>query len=189
VNVTTENYALATTDALTAAGVDLALLPYVAGFCTAHVDGVGTGDAMERFRGGSLALPASLRSAPGVAGFLAADPGDCRVEPVRVARSYNAIQLRVRASRPSLVFVKDGWSPYWRASVNGAETDVLPALGAFKAVAVPAGASAVRLRFAPPWVGAAWLASYALLVGIGLAVWLRSRVGSRGLGQHSTNAV
>jgi hypothetical protein len=174
VNVTTENYALKATDALSAAGVDLTQLPYVEGFCAAHLSRVPpmAADVVGGFgERRSLAMPVSSLGAPALAPFLSARPDGCNLEILGVRRDYNSIQIAVRAAQPALVFVKDGWSPGWRAEVNGSESEILPALGAFKAVAVPAGASAVLLRFSPSFVGAALLGSYALLVAVGIAVF------------------
>ena len=59
--------------------------------------------------------------------------------------------------------------------MNGSPSEIFPALGAFKAVAVPAGVSEVRLHFSPPFIGAALLGSYALLVAVALGALRLSR--------------
>jgi hypothetical protein len=180
-NITMEMYALRTTRALIDAGVQPARLPFVAGFCAAHgFEGptAARGAALSLGPTRSLALPDALRSEPALAPFFSAPPdASCRVDVEATAKSYNSIQLSVRAAQPGLVFVRDAWSSGWTASVNGAPTEILPALGSFKAVAVPAGASAVRLRYAPPFVGAALIGAYALLVAAAIGALRLARSG------------
>lgn len=64
-------------------------------------------------------------------------------------RTYNRVQLSVKTPRDSLFFWRDAWSPYWKAKVNGADAPVAKAMGAFKAVALPAGESTVEFDFSP----------------------------------------
>lgn len=150
------------------------------GFCAAHTS-TGLSAAQEAAIGGfgrSLALPDGLRSAPTLAPFFSAPPADCKVDTKALGKSYNSIEISVHATQPGLVFIGDAWSPGWKASVNGSPSEIFPALGAFKAVVVPAGASEVSLRFSPPFVGAALLGSYALLVAVALGTLKLSRGGS-----------
>ncbi len=79
----------------------------------------------------------------------------------------------VEAAAPGLLVFSETWYPGWQAQVNGAAQLVLRVNGAQRAVAVPAGASTVELRFLPqPWrwglilFGAGLvLAALALLLG------------------------
>jgi len=170
-NVTIENYVLKPTEALIAARVDVSHLPNVDLFCAAHVSAIppAPSDVADGFgTRRSLGMPVSLRADPVLAPFLSARPGRCEAALTGLRRDYDSIRVSVRAAQPTLLFVKDAWSPEWRADVDGAEAPILPAWGAFKAVAVPAGASVVQLRFSPPGVGVALLGSYALLLGVAL---------------------
>lgn len=85
-------------------------------------------------------------------------------------RSYNSLRVSVQSSAPAILFIRDSYSPYWRASVNGADAPIAEALGHFKAVVVPAGRSEVALRFAPSGVTAALWGAYGALLGVG--AWL-----------------
>jgi hypothetical protein len=172
-DVTTDVPALRSTTRLVDAGVDVDRLPFVAGFCAAHLH-AGPSDARDGETGfvarRSLPLPEELRGSAALAPFFAASPdGDCSIDVEVVGRSYNALQISVQATRAALVFVRDSSSAGWKATVNGSPSPVLPAAGAFKAVAVPVGVSRVELVFSPPWVGAALLGSYALLVAVAVA--------------------
>jgi len=171
VNTSIEMYVLRATKALTEAryepGVEPARWPFVAGFCAAHAsrgDSIARDAALAFGPSRSLALPEELRGEPALAPFFSAERGaPCRIRVRASGFTYNSVQLAVDAMQPGLVFVRDGWSPGWQASVNGSPSEVFPVLGAFKAVPVPAGVSEVKLRFSPPLVGAALLGAYALL--------------------------
>ena len=61
----------------------------------------------------------------------------------------NDMALAADASAPGYVVISEVWYPGWRATVNGADAQVVQAHGALRAVGIPAGASTVTLRFAP----------------------------------------
>jgi hypothetical protein len=161
--------------ALEEAGVSAAAIPGPAAFCRAHTHGETPG-AADLARAGevapperSLALPEESREDPRLRAFFAAGPGPCSAR-LASERDYNEIRLEVTAAQPALVLLRDGWSPYWKATVEGRPTPVYRALGAFKAVPVPAGSSEVVLDFEPPLVGAALLLAYAILAAVGVSV-------------------
>jgi hypothetical protein len=82
------------------------------------------------------------------------------------------IRLRVFADRPTVVVVRDAWSPGWQATVAGKETPVLRADGRHRAVPVPAGTSDVILEYHPPGLRlGVLLASVAALLL--LVLWYR----------------
>jgi len=77
----------------------------------------------------------------------------------------------VTASAPGWLCVTDAFYPGWRAEVDGAPTEIVPAFFAFRAVPVPAGTSRVTLRYEPAslrW-GAALTA--AGLVALAIGAW------------------
>jgi len=170
-DLTTEVPVLRATAEWAEARVEVDRLPFAAGFCAAHADtgpsraGRGENEWVARR---SLPLPETLRTAAAVAPFFAAAAEPCDVDVEVVARSYDSLRLSVESAQPALVFVRNSWSDGWTATVDGAPTPVLRALGAFQAVAAPTGASSVELVFSPRWVGAALLVAYALLVAVAL---------------------
>lgn len=99
-------------------------------------------------------------------------PGD----GVRVMK-YGAHQivLESRATSPALLVVSEIYYPAgWKATVDGAETEILRTNSVLRSVRVPAGTHTVEFTFAPPmyWAGltitnVAWLAAL-LLVLVGL---------------------
>ena len=62
----------------------------------------------------------------------------------------------------------------WQATVNGARVPIAPYGDVMQQVALPAGASTVRFRYAPPYAGLCWALS-----ALGLAGAVGSRFGSR----------
>ena len=81
--------------------------------------------------------------------------------------SSSALTVQVETDAPGYLVLSEVWFPGWRAAVDGERADVLQANGALRAVAVPGGASTVRLRFAP----AGWRWGLAALgLGAGLLV-------------------
>lgn len=59
------------------------------------------------------------------------------------------VEIAVNAQAPGFVVLNDIWHPWWRAEVNGAETEILKANVLFRAVEVPAGKSKVVFSFRP----------------------------------------
>ncbi len=69
---------------------------------------------------------------------------------VRSMRYGNTeIVIEAEAGAPALLLLNDVWHPWWTATVNGVETDILKANVLFRAVPIPAGASRVVFRFRP----------------------------------------
>ena len=84
-----------------------------------------------------------------------------RVESFRL----NSVVLAVDAPRPGLLYASDSYFDGWRATVNGAAAEILPANYAFRAVVVPEGHSRVEFRYWPPGL----TAGIAITVMSGLA--------------------
>jgi hypothetical protein len=103
--------------------------------------------------------------------------------PARIARDDpGAVDLSVRAPRPGLLVLDDLDYPGWSASVDGRDAPIHSANGAFRAIAVPAGAHTVRFSYEPAsvLVGAiisaiAWLA----LIIAGVVLLVRGRTAGR----------
>ncbi|MHC4860833.1 MAG: YfhO family protein [Planctomycetota bacterium] len=62
------------------------------------------------------------------------------------------VRLEVRSDRRAWLFLADAWSSGWKATVNGREEEIRPALAAFRAVPVPPGESVVEFRYRPGWL-------------------------------------
>lgn len=69
--------------------------------------------------------------------------------PLIDSSRLNSMSLHVRAPRAGFLYMADTYDSGWSASVNGAETPILVANYAFRAVPVPAGDVVVRLRYLP----------------------------------------
>jgi len=75
----------------------------------------------------------------------AAAVGSARL--VRYANTEGIVE--VDAQSDSLLVLNDVWHPWWRATIDGAETEILRANVIFRAVAVPPGKHTVRFTFEP----------------------------------------
>ena len=115
--------------------------------------------------------PAGDRAAP----FLDAPAAEGCATRLEVRSDYNSTRLRVTAAQPALVFVRDAYSRHWHATIDGSRAIIHPALGAFKAIPVPAGRSELQLRFSPPWVGMSLIAAYAAIVLLAASLLRRRR--------------
>jgi hypothetical protein len=64
---------------------------------------------------------------------------------------YANTEILVEVNSPSggILVLNDVWHPWWRASIDGAETDILRANAIFRAVQVPPGKYTVRFAFEP----------------------------------------
>jgi hypothetical protein len=98
-----------------------------------------------------------------------------------VARSIhqglNGSTWRVRSATPGYLVMLDSWAPGWHATVNGHSVPVLHANYAFRAVALPAGTSTVRLVYRPGgFVIGMWAAAITIAgLLVALAVWMARR--------------
>jgi hypothetical protein len=128
----------------------------------------GPEEAFARLRRGEL----DPRGACVVEGGDALDqpPGEAGRVTVE-ALDFDRLALSVQAERPGVLLVREAWAPGWTARVDGAPAPVVPADLAFRAVAVPAGARRVELRYLAPGgragrsiAGAAWSALLLLLL-------------------------
>lgn len=77
-----------------------------------------------------------------------------------------------RCDSPSTLVRRELFYPGWSATVNGVDTPVTVHDGVFQAIALPAGSSEIRFRYAPAYIGWAWLAS---ALGLAALLWRRSR--------------
>jgi hypothetical protein len=92
-----------------------------------------------------------LEGAP--AGMEPIDAGRAQQAPsaqVSIARYDNTVvELEVIAERAGFVLLNDVWHPWWRASVDDTEAEILKANVLFRAVQVPPGRHTVRFEFEP----------------------------------------
>jgi hypothetical protein len=97
-----------------------------------------------------------------------------------VSRTPNELRLQVETERAAMLVVADNWFPAWRATVDGAETPVLRAYHALRAVEVPAGSHEVVMRYRSADVARSLWISVVLFVGLagatGFLAW-RERQG------------
>ncbi|WP_291547560.1 hypothetical protein [Bosea sp. (in: a-proteobacteria)] len=76
-------------------------------------------------------------------------PAGVRAE-VKLTRYGNAhVEIDVDTPAVGFVVLNDIWHPWWRAEVDGVETEILKANVLFRAVQVPAGKHKVRFSFRP----------------------------------------
>jgi cell division septation protein DedD len=113
-----------------------------------------------------LALPLETRPV---------EPGTVR----RMTTQSGTVAFDVNAASASVLFVSQSFHPGWKATVNGADAEVLRANGAFQGVVVPAGFSHVDLRFDPASLKVGGLISLAALLGLALLPAIEQRVRRR----------
>lgn len=91
-----------------------------------------------------------LESAPDDPPLVAGHAGQGSAPLVRLASYANTqVVVEVDSPRPGFVLLNDVWHPWWTASVDGREVELLKANALFRAVAVPAGRSSVTFAFRP----------------------------------------
>jgi hypothetical protein len=66
-----------------------------------------------------------------------------------VRYAYTEVVVEVDAPSDGILVLNDVWHPWWRATIDGVETEILPANVIFRAVAVPPGKHIVRFMFEP----------------------------------------
>jgi hypothetical protein len=89
-----------------------------------------------------------LEQAP--AGLPPASTGAAPINTARIFRYANTeVVIEVDAPAGGILVLNDVWHPWWRASLDGAVTDILKANVIFRAVVVPPGRHTVRFTFHP----------------------------------------
>lgn len=83
-----------------------------------------------------------------------------------ISRQTDRLEWAVEAKDDTVLFVSDTDYPGWEAEVDGVETPILRADITFRAVAVPAGAHKVVMRFRPASARNGLLLSALAIVGI-----------------------
>ncbi len=115
-----------------------------------------TAGQMPKRAAGTNALPELLRAGFKPLGTAFIDTADMEAlkgyGPAAAAVSEvssgpEMVSFRVVSSAPTVAIIAQTWMPGWRATVGRQDTPVLRANHAFMAVAVPAGESAVELRY------------------------------------------
>ena len=95
-----------------------------------------------------------------------------------IEREPDRLKLRVESDGPALLVIADNWYPAWSARVDGAETEVLRAYHALRAVPVPAGVSEVEMWYDSDLIGL-WLnigvGILAALAGANLAAFVMEK--------------
>ena len=86
-----------------------------------------------------------LEKPPRAAPLITEAPGTARL--VRYANSESVVE--VDAPSGGVLVLNDVWHPWWRATIDGVETELLRANAIFRAVQVPPGKATVRLTFEP----------------------------------------
>ena len=86
------------------------------------------------------------------------------------------VTLRVESPAPAYLVVTEAHYPGWEALVNDAPTPIFRANLLFRAIPVPAGESAVVLRFEPTlWRAALYIGGALWIIAIVTLLWLRPK--------------
>jgi hypothetical protein len=120
-------------------------------------DARGDEEARQLLRAGELLL---LNGDAEARGLESASLGQVEI----IAYDDTEITLKVEASAPAYLVLKEAYYPGWEATVNDVRTPIYRANLLFRAVPVPAGDSAVVFRFEP----SLWRAA----LYIGIALWI-----------------
>jgi hypothetical protein len=67
----------------------------------------------------------------------------------RLRYDFDRVEIRTRASRPSLLVLGENYDAGWSATVQGKPARIIRANYAFQAVAVPAGIADIKFSFVP----------------------------------------
>jgi hypothetical protein len=94
--------------------------------------------------------------------------GGARGRVVQMIDEGDRLELAVETDRPTVVLLRDTWTPGWTARVNGQPAPVLRANGLHRAVPVPAGSTRVVLAYEPPGLATGILIALAALLVLGL---------------------
>jgi hypothetical protein len=177
------------------AGISPGAFPGMKAFSAAHAIGslederqlLGPPGSFDQYN--SLGVQAADPADPALSRFLTAGTPATSVslEVTDFSRTYNQLHVKLNTSDECLLFIRDAYSPYWNARVNGQPRPVYRALSNFKCVVVPRGASTLDLDFSPPLVR--WLLPLAIIVFWGTMLCLGGRAVGAALWKLRTGPV
>jgi hypothetical protein len=129
-------------------------------------------DLLQRLAHGSDdPLQVALAESRPASGFTGVPGNDRRGSVAFVLDDPEHVVLRVSAPERGFLQLSDQYFPGWRATVNGAPSQILPANFLFRVVEVPAGESIVQFRYAPTSLRVGALVSAVTLLATILLLW------------------
>jgi hypothetical protein len=105
----------------------------------------------------AMAAPFDPRKTVFVEDGLDAEEPDFSARVQIETMASDEIEVSTELSAPGVLVLTDTFYPGWKVWVNGQEAPLLRANSTFKAVALPAGVSAVRFAYSPAWKWTLWL--------------------------------
>jgi hypothetical protein len=84
-----------------------------------------------------------------------------------------SLQIAVDAAQAGFLVITDAWYPGWKAEINNQPTELYRADVMFRAVAVPAGQSTVKLTYVPEWLN--WILPVGLIAWSASVLWVLSQ--------------
>ena len=87
-----------------------------------------------------------------------------------IEQTYNSYEFDILADQTALFFIRDAYSPFWKAWINGEKVNIARALYNFKAVVVPEGESKVVMKFSPPLIKESLFFAYFVIIILGILV-------------------
>jgi len=81
-----------------------------------------------------------------------------------LSQSYNSVRAEIISNQNALLFIGQGFSPYWKIKLN--QKTVVPqrVLKNFMVIHLPEGKSHLSMQFSPPWITFLLFISYAILL-------------------------
>lgn len=152
-------------------GISVETLPLAALFPSAHPARSLESEFTQNSNRGSLPLAVEDEANPEFAPFFHVPAAQAlRGTSIRgLSHSFTKWHMEVTTPIPTLLFLRDGFSPFWKAKVNGKNVSVARAYFNFKAVAVPGGTSEVEWEFVPFGIGGSALMAYCVIVFLAVA--------------------
>ncbi len=97
---------------------------------------------------------------PNAAPYFEALSGPCRLTV------QNRTTLTTTCDAPGQLVRRELYFSGWRATINGAETEIAPYGQVMQSVKLPVGTTEIRFSYAPPYAGLAWAAMALGLLGM-----------------------
>jgi uncharacterized membrane protein YfhO len=89
------------------------------------------------------------------------------------------IKISAKTNATALLFISEIYYPYWKAYVDGKETEIIKANYAFRAVVIPAGTHTLEMKFTSPGFERgktiSLLANLLTLLGLAAGIYLNLR--------------
>lgn len=98
--------------------------------------------------------------------------GDLSYNVISQKIFYSDIKIEIETNRMGMLIINDLFYPYWKATDNGKDVEIIKANGIFRGIILEKGRHTVEMHFCNPWLKAGiWVSLISALICIGALLY------------------